>query len=597
MKKDNLFESKELNNNTGFASIDKPWLKYYTDEQISEIAPKVSMYECMYNNNKEHLDDVAFEYFGRKITYQELFKNIDNTQQALLSLGVKKGDIVTICSITTPEIIYSFYALNKIGAISNMIDVRYTKQAIQHFLDEVESKYFITLDLCYPKIADIIDKTKVEKTIMVSPINSIPTILKVGAKFSNVIKGKNLLIPNNDKFIDWNNFIFNRNNVGTGTISYEENYPVAIVHTGGTTGIPKGVLLSNENFNNVTLQIKNSSVKADRNYKFLNIMPPFIAYGIALGLNTPITLGWKTTIVPQFDANKFDDLLRKYKPNAVMGVPAYWETVMKSNKMKTKHADLSYIKNILLGGDRTKPEFEKRLDEFLISHNCNAGVGKGYSMTEASACATFSTREANEPGSVGIPLPKTVISIFEPGTTKELTYNQVGEICIKSPTIMIEYFKNQEETDKVKVKHEDGYWIHSGDLGYINENGILFVKDRIKRMIIRSGFKVFPSEIENLFITHPAIEACAVVGIDDEVDVAAPKACLVLNEKYRGLEKEVQEKLLIMLRNSTLPPYFEPVKFEFKDQLPLTDIGKVDYIALQQEETLEENKKIKQLKK
>lgn len=574
-------EQKNLNM-TGFASQDKPWLKYYTDEQISEIAPKMTVYECMHANNKDHLDDIAFEYYGNKITYRKLFSNIDRAQKSFEEMGIKKGDIVTICSITTPEIIYSFYALNKIGAISNMIDVRYTKQAIEEFLNEVESKYFITLDICYPKIEDILDKTKVEKTILVSPINSIPKLLKVGAKISDFVKGKKLSIPYSESIIDWNNFIYDKDITNANSVSFDENQPVAIVHTGGTTGIPKGVLLSNENFVNAAIQIKNSSVKADRNYKFLNIMPPFIAYGIVLGLNTPITLGWNTTVIPQFDANKFDELLMKHKPNGIMGVPAYWETVMKSKKMQTE--DLSYIKNILLGGDRIKPEFEKRLNNFLLEHNCDAGVGKGYSMTEASACATFSTKEANELDSVGIPLTKTVISIFEPGTTKELPYNEVGEICIKTPTMMLKYFGKEEETNKVKVMHDDGYWIHSGDLGYINENGILFVKDRIKRMIIRSGFKVFPSEIENLFIKHPYVESCAVVGIPDEVDVTAPKACVVLKEEYRNQSEETQAQLLDMFENSTLPPYFKPIKFDFRDKLPLTDIGKVDFVSLQEEE-------------
>ena len=568
-------------NMTGFASQDKPWLKYYTDEQISEIAPKMTVYECMHANNKDHLDDIAFEYYGNKITYRKLFSNIDKAQKSFEEMGVKKGDIVTICSITTPEIIYSFYALNKIGAISNMIDVRYTKQAIEEFLNEVESKYFITLDICYPKIEDILDKTKVEKTILVSPINSIPKLLKVGAKISDFVKGKKLSITYSESIIDWNNFIYDKDITNPNSVSFDENQPVAIVHTGGTTGIPKGVLLSNENFVNAAMQIKNSSVKADRNYKFLNIMPPFIAYGIVLGLNTPITLGWNTTVIPQFDANKFDELLMKHKPNGIMGVPAYWETVMKSKKMQTE--DLSYIKNILLGGDRIKPEFEKRLNNFLLEHNCDAGVGKGYSMTEASACATFSTKEANELDSVGIPLTKTVISIFEPGTTKELPYNEVGEICIKTPTMMLKYFGKEEETNKVKVMHDDGYWIHSGDLGYINENGILFVKDRIKRMIIRSGFKVFPSEIENLFIKHPYVESCAVVGIPDEVDVTAPKACVVLKEEYRNQSEETQAQLLDMFENSTLPPYFKPIKFDFRDKLPLTNIGKVDFVSLQEE--------------
>lgn len=561
---------------SGKPSIDKPWLKYYTEEQINEKIPEKICYKNVLDNNIDYLDDIAFEYIGNKITYKELFENIDKTEQAFISLGIKKGDVVTICSITTPELIYSFYALNKIGAISNMLDMRYNEKAIESFIHEVNSKYLITLDLCYDKVKNI--KKDLKGIIFVNPKNSIPNYLKLGA---NLFSKDN--IPYNDFFLKWNNIIDSRNLVYPGQIDYVENNPITIVHTGGTTGIPKGVMLTNENLNCAVLQIKNSNIDAERQYRFLNILPPFVAYGLVLGINVPLTLGWNSSIIPKFDPNKFDKLLLKYKPNGVMGIPSYFESIMKSKKMNKK--DLYYIKNILLGGDRIKGEFENRLNKFLLEHNCNAGVGKGYSMTEASSCATFSSKIANELESVGIPLCKTTISIFESGTTKELSYNEVGEVYIKTPTMMNGYYNNTEETNKVKVLHEDGYWIHSGDLGYMNEDGLLFIKDRIKRMIIRSGFKVFPSEIENLFLTHEAIESCAVVGIPDTEEINVPKACIVLKDDYKDREEEIKQELIEMFKNSKLPFYFEPVKFDFMEKLPLTNIGKVDFLQLEKEET------------
>ncbi len=565
---------------TEYASINRTSLKYYSDETIDEKAPKMTIYEYMYNNNKDYLNDVAIEYYGKKITYKELFENIDRVAASYKAMGVKKGDIVTLCTITTPEIIYSFYALNKIGAISNMVDIRYTKQAVEGYLKEVKSKYFITLDLAYPKFKDIIDNTDVEKVIMVSPTNSTPKVIKTLAAISNRIKKKTPKIPYGDKYVDWNDF--NQSDfTPCETENYVEDTDAVIVHTGGTTGPSKGVVLTNDNFNNATVQIK--SVVNQRGYKFLNIMPPFIAYGIVLGLNAPITLGWDTTVVPQFDPAKFDELLLKYKPNGIMGVPTYWENVMKSKKIQK--ADLSFIKNILLGGDRIMPEFETRLNDFLKSHKVPASVSKGYSMTEVSALTTFSSENANELDSVGAPLAKTTVAVFEPGTTKELNIGEVGEICIKTPTMMKEYYNNDSETTKVKVKHEDGYWIHSGDIGYVDKNGLVFVKDRIKRMFPRSGFKVFPSEIENLFMTNKAVEYCAVVGIPDEVDITAPKAHVVLKPEYRGQESVIEAQLYQMLENSNLPPYFKPVAIKFRDSLPLTNIGKVDFISLQQEDS------------
>ena len=560
----------------GYASIDKPWLKYYTEENVIEEAPKMTAYNNLYVSNKNHMEDVAVEYYGNKITYKKLFENIDKTAQAFTAAGVKKGDIVTICSVTTPEIIYAFYALNKIGAISNMVDPRYPKKAIANYLNEVNSKCFLTLDIVYPKIKDILDDTKIETAIMLSATNSVPAPLKVLANLSSKIKKEKPNIPFGEKYKTWNNFINSGLNSKCEEIGYIKDFPATIVHTGGTTGVPKGVVLTNDNFNNGTIQMHASAPFANRGYRYLNIMPPFIAYGIILGLTAPITLGWRTTVVPQFDPNKFDDLLLKHKPNGIIGVPAYWETVMKSKKIK----DLSFVKNILLGGDKTKAEFETRLYNYLGKHNCEADIGKGYSMTEAGACGTFSTKEANELDSVGIPLSKTTISVFEPNTKNELDYNKIGEIYIKTPTMMKDYYNNEEEAKKVKVKHEDGYWIHSGDLGYINSDGIVFIKDRIKRMIIRSGFKVFPSEIENIFLKHPAIENCTVVGIPDDIDTTVPKVHIVLKEDYIGKEEQVKQELIEMFNDSELPSYFEPVDYKFRESMPLTNIGKVDFISL-----------------
>ena len=562
----------------GYTSIDKPWLKNFTNNEIEYDIPKKTCYEMLYEKNIDHKDDIAFDYIDEKFSYKygEFFKLIDKAKSALLASGVKKGDIVTICSITTPEVLALFYAMNRIGAIPNFIDVRYTSEAIKEYILETNSKMLITLDMCLPKIKNIISDTAVDEVIYINPANSTNKLIKT---LSELKSKKQKLVPNEKKYVDWNEFIKRESNIEYEH-PYEENYPAAIVHTGGTTGVPKGVVLSNDDFNSVAYQVTTARTHQERGYKFLNIMPPFIAYGLGLGLYAPIVLGWETVIIPNFDAKNFSKLIKKHKPNGVMGVPIYWENIMNDKKMQK--FDFSFLKDVLVGGDKTPPAFEEKVNKFLKEHNSEAVLSKGYSMTEASSLATFSNKYANQLGSVGIPLVKTTVAAFEPGTQNELETGQVGELCISSTNLMNEYYNKKEETEKVKQNHVDGNWIHSGDIGYVNKDGYVYVVDRIKRMIIRSGFKVFPSEIEKVITGINYIDTCAVVGVPDEKDVTAPKAYIVVNQNCNKSENEILFEIYLALKESHLPPYFEPVSIEIIDEMPTTLIGKIDYDALKE---------------
>ncbi len=559
---------------TEYSSINKTSLKYFTEDEIMGDIPKETCYEALYNNNINHKDDVCFEYLERKYTYGEFFELIDKTKEALVASGVKDGDVVTVCSITTPEILALFYALNRIGAVPNFVDLRYPANTIKNYINEAKSDYVFTLDLVMPLFNKISNDIDTKEIIYLNAANGslkpISFISKLKAKHDK-------LVSNNKKFVNWDNFI-NRKAEPTDDVSYVPDKPAAIVHTGGTTGVPKGVVLSNDDFNSIIYQVKTARTKQRRGWKFLNIMPPFIAYGLGLGLYAPLVLGWNTVIIPKFEANDFSKLLKKHKPNGVMGVPAYWLNVM--NDKKNKKLNLSFLDDVLVGGDKTPSAIENRINQYLKDHNSNAILSKGYSMTEASSLATFSNRIANKPESVGIPLVKTTIAAFEPGTQNELPVGEVGELCIQSTNMMVEYFENEEETEKVKQLHEDGYWIHSGDIGYVDKDGIVFVNDRIKRMIIRSGFKVFPSEIEKRINKIHFINSSAVVGIPDAVDVTVPKLYVTLKEGTYVTKEQALETINRFFDEVDLPPYFRPTEIEIIDQLPLTLIGKVDYDKL-----------------
>lgn len=588
---------------TGFPSKDKPWLKYYTEEAIKFNMPSMTIYNYLFENNKKYMYRTALNYFGRKITFKELFENIEIVEKSFISQGVKKGDIVTISMPNTPEAVYMFYALSKIGAISNMIDPRTSSEGIEEYINEAESKLLIIIDAAYDKVKKL-KNTTIEKIVTVSPADSLPLGLNLGYKakkfIENLKKKEKDTIKNTNKIL-WKDFLEKGKSI-KNNINYENlsgDTPVVIVHTGGTTGFPKGVLLSNDNINAVAYQSVLTDIDMQREHNWLDIMPPFIAYGVGMGLHLPLTIGMETILIPQFDAKKFDELLVKYKPIHMVGVPSYWGTIINSKKLKNK--DLSYIIAPTVGGDAMDNTLEVESNKYLKNHGCKYKITKGYGMTEVTGGVAGTVDKNNEIGSVGIPFVKTVISIFDPETGKELGYNQNGEICITGPNVMLGYFKNDEATKNMLRVHEDGKtWVHSNDIGYMTENGNIFVIDRIKNMIIRyDGFKIFPSLIETAILEHPAVESCKIVGMDDveHSQGKLPCAVIVLKDKYIIKNIAEIEKEISLLCEAKLPEYAQPRAYRFKNEFPLTTIGKINVLELEKEinEEIKSSIKVKKM--
>ncbi len=582
---------------TGYPSKDRPWEKYYSESVLNFEYPKKTIYQCIYDNNKDHMNRIAMEYFGRVFTYEDLFNGIDKASKALTAMGVKKGDIITIAMPTTPEVVYLLYAISRLGAVANMIDPRTSKEGIYDYTNEANSKLFVTIDACYSKIKDIKDKTNVEDIISISAGDSLPFGIYCGYKVGEIFEyatNKKEKIEENDHLMKWNTFINKGKQVKEINENYESNIPVAILHTGGTTGLPKGVVLSNENFNTIAYQYKTSGMHLLPGHRFLDIMPPFIAYGVGAGLHMPFVVGMTSILVPKFEPKKFAKMIRDLKPNHMAGVPSHWGNVLESRELK--NVDLSFLITPAVGGDAMNVKLERRANEFLNEHKCPNNIIKGYGITEECALASACVNEINAEGSVGIPLPQNIISIFDPNTGEELKYNEHGEVCINGPTTMIGYYNNEEATNQMVRTHDDGLrWIHTGDLGYMTEDGMLYIDGRIKRMIIRNdGFKVFPFLIEKTIKEHKAVDECMVVGIPDSnyAQGFLPKAHIILKPQFEGYEGIVEEELKVLCKEK-LPEYAQPIDYKFRKEFPYTAIGKVDFISLQNEDRLTENKKIK----
>ncbi len=580
-----MTEHKKL---TGYPSIDKPWLKYYSEEAINAPLPKCSIFEYLWENNKDSLDAVAIEYFGNRITYRELFDNIEWAAAAFSKLGVEKGDSVVIVSVTLPEIIYSFYALNKIGAVPNMVDPRTNADGIIEYANESNAKALIMIDAACEKLDAIVSRACAKSFIIVSPANSLTGIRKYAYR-SKVSRKKSAA----KVAYLWKSFFetgeHKKNASNNSDNKSNKDDCCVIVHTGGTSGTPKGVMISNYQLNATVVQCSLSGFNMHRGDRWLGIMPPFIAYGIGNGLHLPLCKGMTLVLIPAFDPEKYDRLLLKHKPQHIVGVPSHYGSVVKSSMMRD--VDLSFIVSPVVGGDGVEINNEKQINAFLNKHNCKTNLIKGYGMTEiCAAVCTTARMDFNKEGSVGIPMTHSAIAVFDPDTCEELMYNQCGEICMQGPHIMLGYYKNKSETNQVLRRHSDSsIWLHSGDLGYMDEDGCVFILGRIKRMIIRhDGFKVFPTMIETTIMTNQNVEECCAVGKRDSTHSQGqlPHAFVVLKNDCKKTHHAIKHEISEKCRHN-LPEYAQPKQIHFVESLPLTSIGKVDYRAL--EKLAEEN--------
>ena len=562
--------------NPVYASQAKPWLKYYDQKFIDQTLPALSAFEYVCQRSKNHLNDTALEYYGRKFTYADLIVNVKKTA-ALRGAGVKKGDIITVVSIMTPEIIALFYAADMMGATLNLVDPRYSVEGIREYIEEVDSHLLVCLNVVYERCRQAAKRTNVEKVIVLSPADSLPPVMAVGYKLTTPDKNKYA-----SNVIRWKQFIKGGEGQSTAAEPYDPDHACVVVHTGGTTGSPKGVMLTDDCFNGIALQFQAYPKLFHRGQKLMNVMPPFIAYGFACGIHLPLVLGFTVIIIPNLDPAKLGSLVLKHKPEHMFGVPTHYQQLASDPKLRDK--DLSFIINYAAGGDSLSRGAEQTVNDFLAAHGARYPIAKGYGMTEVSSAATVAAGLDNKPGSVGIPMVNTVVAAFEPGTDQELPIGQRGELCISGPCLMKGYYNKPEETAILLRRHPDGrVWAHTGDMGYLDEDGFVFLDSRIKRMIIRhDGFKVFPSMIENVVSRHPAVHQCSVVGCADKDHTQGrlPFVYIVLKADTTAKKKQVIRELERMCAEE-LPEYVQPVAYKFISSMPMTPVGKVDYRQLE----------------
>ena len=569
---------------TGYASIDKPWQKYYSKEAITASIPELTAYQYMVSQNEDNLSTKAIMYYGKKISYKNYIDMIDETARRLYNLGVTEGEVVTVMSVANPELEVLFYALNKLGAVINLIDVRSDYKQIKKYLMEVKSSEVVVMDNFLPEFDKCMEDEDidniVENVITLSPYNSVLFPFNVLAekksrKEDSTLYSKIDEIKKKNKYMTWNDLMSVHKYRYPRYPRYKKNMVAALVHTGGTTGVPKTVKLSNENFNAMAIQYKSLNANYNKGDTFLNGIVPFVAYGIVVTIHMPMCLGMTNIIAPILSPKEFTEFMIKYKPNHTITVPTYVEHFVHDRKADSMN--WKCLKNLGIGGDYFPEQSEIYVNEFLKNHGSSSIAEKGYGMTENSSTAGVCLVGVNKINSLGIPLPLNTYGIFERGTDKELKYGEEGEICITGPTEMLGYLDNEEEEGKVIKIHSDGKkWIHSEDVGIIDEDGFLFFKGRYKRLIPHGGFKLYPSYIEGIIMKHPDIDNCCVISIPDKVYGASPEAHVVIKKDSVSELKKLKEEL-IKLCQDKLPSYSQPEDFIFEEDLPLTSVGKVDY--------------------
>ena len=570
----------------GYPSIDKPWLKYYEENKINFELPNKTVYEYALDSNKDNMDKIALEYFGNKIKYADFFEKVDAAEKAFRKIGITNGDTVSFCVPTLPETFYAFYALNKIGAIANMIDPRTNVSSIKSFIESANSKMLIYIDIAYPKMISIINELDIKNIVSLSASDSLPLHLKIAMNTKELIsKLQNKKEPTNKNIINWSEFINNGKeyNFESKPLIDKLSLPSGIVYTSGTTGIPKGSVMNNKNFLSMVFQNHAANMGWDKNDIFLGIMPPFIAYGLVCGFALPICNGMQIDIIPKFESSKFDKYILKHKPNHIMGVPSYLDNLTKSERLKNK--DLSYIKTAIVGGDKLVVSSEEKINQFLSLHGSNATVSKGYGMTEMSSNAVYTVNsKCNEVGSVGIPLVGNRFKIID-SNGNEIGYDEIGEVCLGGPTL-IEGYLNKPSENKNVFKIENGErWVHTGDNAYMSRDGLVFFQDRLKRIIVRSdGHNVWPSRIEQIIEENPHVKQCCVTGVKDPnvENGEVPTAFIVLNEGSLDIADEIIREInkASLLK---LPERDIALEYYIQDELPLTPVGKIDYLKLSKE--------------
>ncbi len=538
-----------------------------------------SMYDRIEYIANMYPNNIAFDFMGKSTTYKELLKNIQRCAKSLKTIGVRAGDKITIAMPNCPQAIYMFYATNLVGAIGNMVHPLSSEAELEFYINESESVTVVTLDQFYGKFEAIRQNTAVVNIILASVKDALSKPVKAGYMLT---EGRKIAkIPDDAPIIRWEQFMqLGKSCFWNYKVERTSADPAVILYSGGTTGTTKGILLTNKNFNALAQQIIATNPMFRPGDRMLSAMPLFHGFGLGVCIHSMLANGGRCILVPRFTAQSYAKLITKYHCNFIAGVPTLYEALLRLKSMDK--ANLSSLKGVFSGGDSLSVELKKKFDKFLYDHHPTIQVREGYGMTETVTACCLTPPHMFKEGSIGVPFPDTYMKIVKPGTDEELPYGEEGEILLAGPTIMQEYIKHPDETANTIREHADGLrWVYSGDLGIMDEQGFIYFRGRIKRMIISSGYNVYPAQLENIIDAHEFVQMSCIIGIPDAYKMQKVKAFIMLKPGIPANEATRDEIMAYCKKH--IAKYAMPKEIEFREELPKTLVGKVAYRVLEEE--------------
>ena len=557
-----------------------PWRSSMGDIPMTLEYPEGSMVDVLGEIAEKYPNNIAFDFMGRATSYREMMKNIEQCARSLKTIGIRENDRVTIAMPNCPQAIYLFYAVNMVGAVANMVHPLSGEKELEFYINESGSVTVVTLDQFYHKIEAIRADTCVVNVVIASIKDALSRPVRAGYMLTEGRKIEK--IPDDAPVIRWKEFMrLGRSCFWKYKVRRTGDDPAVILYSGGTTGTTKGILLTNRNFNALARQITATNPMFRPGDKMLSAMPLFHGFGLGVCIHSMLANGGRCVLVPRFTAKSYAGLITKYRCNFIAGVPTLYEALLRIPGME--RADLSCLKGVFSGGDSLSVELKKKFDRFLYDHKATIQVREGYGTTETVTACCLTPPNMFKEGSIGIPFPDTYIKIVRPGTDEELPYGEEGEILLAGPTVMKEYINHPEETARTLRRHADGLtWVYTGDLGTMDDEGFIYFRGRAKRMIVTSGYNVYPAQLENILDANESVQMSCVIGVPDPYRMQRVKAFVMLKPGVPASDETRAD--ILAYCEKRIARYAMPKEIEFRDELPKTLVGKVAYRVLEEEE-------------